>query len=40
MKIKPEFDLIPEDARKTPELVAKYAKRNYDKIAKFYEKGE
>jgi len=32
-----KLETIPDDARKTPELVAKYAKRNYDRIAKCYD---
>jgi GTPase SAR1 family protein len=30
------LDVVPEDVKRTPDVVAKYAKRNYERIAKYY----
>jgi len=32
-----KLEVIPEGEKRTPDVVAKYAKRNYERIAKYYE---
>ena len=31
-----KLEVVPEGVKRTPDVVAKYAKRNYDRIAKYY----